>query len=161
MRPYTPRSDLLRREIVAAETIGEFMRVDALKLLAALSSAILMSACAHDYDNNPPGRRGGPGTNWENPPGAAGGPGASPDRRRVVVYGRRIWVNPVAGGYYFHRDYGYWRPGFGWYDAGRKCFFDRDGNPPGRRGGRGSNWENPPGLAGGPGASPDSLRRCG
>ncbi len=34
-----------------------------------------------DYDNNPPGRRGGPGTNWENRPGPQGGPGASPDRR--------------------------------------------------------------------------------
>ena len=34
-----------------------------------------------DRDNNPPGRRGGPGTNWENPPGRRGGPGASPDRR--------------------------------------------------------------------------------
>lgn len=35
----------------------------------------------HDRDNNPPGRAGGPGTNWENPPGPKGGPGASPDRR--------------------------------------------------------------------------------
>ncbi len=34
-----------------------------------------------DRDNNPPGRAGGPGTNWENPRGPAGGPGASPDRR--------------------------------------------------------------------------------
>ena len=29
--------------------------------------------------NNPPGPRGGRGTNWENPPGSIGGPGASPD----------------------------------------------------------------------------------
>lgn len=35
-----------------------------------------------DRDNNPPGMRGGPGTNWENPPGPKGGPGVSPDRRR-------------------------------------------------------------------------------
>ncbi len=34
-----------------------------------------------DRDNNPPGAKGGPGTNWENPPGAKGGPGASPDRK--------------------------------------------------------------------------------
>ena len=34
-----------------------------------------------DRDDNPPGPRGGPGTNWENPPGPRGGPGASPDRR--------------------------------------------------------------------------------
>jgi len=34
-----------------------------------------------DSDNNPPGPRGGPRTNWENPPGPKGGPGASPDRK--------------------------------------------------------------------------------
>lgn len=33
-----------------------------------------------DGGNNPPGPRGGPGTNWENPPGPVGGPGASPNR---------------------------------------------------------------------------------
>lgn len=32
-----------------------------------------------DKDNNPPGPKGGPGTNWENRPGPQGGPGASPD----------------------------------------------------------------------------------
>ena len=32
---------------------------------------------------------------------------------------------------------------------------DRDNNPPGPVGGRGTNWENPPGWKGGPGASPD------
>ncbi|MGI9506508.1 MAG: hypothetical protein ACR2RE_25990 [Geminicoccaceae bacterium] len=32
---------------------------------------------------------------------------------------------------------------------------DRDGNPPGPLGGRGTNWENPPGFRGGPGASAD------
>ncbi len=39
----------------------------------------------HDRDNNPPGRAGGPGTNWENPPGPKGGPGAGPDRRVPVA----------------------------------------------------------------------------
>ena len=34
-----------------------------------------------DYDNNPPGMKDGPGTNWENRPGPAGGSGASPDRK--------------------------------------------------------------------------------
>ena len=34
-----------------------------------------------DCDNNPPGRIGGRGTNWENPPGPRGGWGASPNRR--------------------------------------------------------------------------------
>src|SRR4030042_4530528 len=37
-----------------------------------------------DIDNNPPGLKGGPGTNWENPAGPAGGPGASPDRKPRV-----------------------------------------------------------------------------
>ncbi len=36
-----------------------------------------------DIDNNPPGPRGGTGTNWENRPGPAGGPGASPNRKPV------------------------------------------------------------------------------
>ncbi len=35
-------------------------------------------------DNNPPGRKGGPGTNWENPPGPKGGPGTN-------------WENPSDG----------------------------------------------------------------
>ena len=34
-----------------------------------------------DLDNNPPGPKGGPGTNWENKPGPQGGPGAGPDRK--------------------------------------------------------------------------------
>ncbi len=33
-----------------------------------------------DKDNNPPGMRGGEGTNWENLPGRRGGPGTSPDK---------------------------------------------------------------------------------
>jgi seryl-tRNA synthetase len=36
-----------------------------------------------DKDNNPPGPKGGPGTNWENKPGPQGGPGASPDRKPI------------------------------------------------------------------------------
>ncbi len=53
-----------------------------------------------DRDNNPPGMRGGPGTNWENPPGPAGGPGASPDRR-VPPKMRDPGVNARQG---FQRD---------------------------------------------------------
>lgn len=45
-----------------------------------LAAAFSLPALAYDRDNNPPGPRGGPGTNWENPPGPDGGPGASPDR---------------------------------------------------------------------------------
>jgi hypothetical protein len=85
-----------------------------------------------DRDNNPPGPKGGEGTNWENPAGPAGGPGASPDRR--------AGVNPPGprGG-----------PG-----AGPK--WDKDNNPPGPKGGEGTNWENPAGPVGGPGASPNT-----
>ena len=45
------------------------------------SSRCYRDGGACDRDDNPPGPRGGPGTNWENPPGPAGGPGASPNRR--------------------------------------------------------------------------------
>ncbi len=50
-------------------------------ILAGLSALVVPTGYAKDYDNNPPGPRGGPGTNWENPRGPAGGPGASPNRR--------------------------------------------------------------------------------
>jgi hypothetical protein len=128
--------------------------------ILGIVALMMATSCAHDYDDNPPGRRGGPGTNWENPPGPVGGPGTSPDRRALTVYGRRVWFAPAAGGYYFHQRYGYWHPTYGWWKQGARCWTDRDGNPPGRRGGRGTNWENPPGLAGGPGASPDRFGRC-
>lgn len=36
-----------------------------------------------DRDNNPPGPRGGKGTNWENPPGPKGARGASPNRKNM------------------------------------------------------------------------------
>ncbi len=104
--------------------------------LAAAAALALTAACATDYDNNPPGPRGGPGTNWENPPGRRGGPGASP--------GYRPWRHTYVDGVVW-----VWHPHNG-------CWFrDPDQNPPGRRGGPGTNWENPPGPIGGPGASPD------
>lgn len=102
---------------------------------AALAVLAATPAAAHDRDNNPPGWRGGPGTNWENPPGWRGGPGASPDRRWRVAHHGGHWV---------------WVPH-------RRCW-DRDNNPPGPRGGAGTNWENPPGPRGGPGVSPDRNR---
>lgn len=51
-------------------------------LLALVSnfSMLPLSYAKKDRDNNPPGPKGGAGTNWENPPGPKGGPGASPDR---------------------------------------------------------------------------------
>lgn len=101
------------------------MRVS--RLLAAAGAlvvalGVMTPAMAHDRDNNPPGWRGGPGTNWENPPGWRGGPGASPDRR------------------WHHRPHHYWvrdrddnppgwrgGPGTNWE------------NPPGPRGGPGAS----------------------
>lgn len=47
----------------------------------AVSVALTTSVWGTDRVDNPPGPRGGPGTNWENPPGPIGGRGASPDVR--------------------------------------------------------------------------------
>ena len=57
--------------------------------VGALSALCVSPALARDWDNNPPGPRGGPGTNWENPPGPVGGPGTSPNARRGWN-----WFNP-------------------------------------------------------------------
>ena len=106
-----------------------------------------------DFDNNPPGAAGGPGTNWENRPGPQGGQGVGPNRNLR----RDFDNNPpgAAGG-----------PGTNWENrpgpqggqgAGSNRNFrrDNDNNPPGRTGGAGTNWENPRGPKGGPGASPN------
>jgi hypothetical protein len=131
-----------------------------LTALAAVAFLMALPAHAHDRDGNPPGWRGGPGTNWENPPGPRGGPGASPDRRRVVVGGVVYDLAPRMGGYYYHVGLGYWHPAHGWWNQAGRCWADRDDNPPGPAGGRGTNWENPPGWRGGPGASPNRYGRC-
>ena len=65
--------------------------------IAALSTGFLLAtatvALSKDYDGNPPGPIGGPGTNWENPPGPVGGPGASPDSRWTRAQWRRHCAN--------------------------------------------------------------------
>ena len=64
----------------------KLFRMKAFFVLFAASALIFLMAGAGqaaDKDGNPPGKKGGPGTNWENPPGPAGGPGASPDKRGV------------------------------------------------------------------------------
>lgn len=127
----------------------------ALMVAAALTSPGL----AKDRDNNPPGPRAGAGTNWENPPGPRGGPGASPNRifrHNGVLY---TFV-PRHQTYIYHPAYGYHHPVHGWWNQARRCWVDRDDNPPGPAGGRRTNWENPPGVRGGPGASPDRFGRC-
>lgn len=132
----------------------------ALFIAMALSLATAGPASARDWDTNPPGPRGGPGTNWENPPGPRGGPGASPDRRRIIVRGQAHDFVLRPGGYYFHVSYGYWHPRHGWWNQRARCWYDRDDNPPGPLGGPGTNWENPPGWRGDPGTSPDRFGRC-
>ena len=135
-------------------------------LAIATSLALCVSGTAsardhrYDRDGNPPGRLGGPGTNWENPPGWRGGPGTSPDYRYWHNGGKRYRFNLVAGGYYYSARHGYWHPRYGFWNQVGRCWWDNDNNPPGWVGGRGSNWENPPGWRGGPGASPDRFGRC-
>jgi len=52
-------------------------RALALCALAALLLGASPAAAHPHHRSNPPGPRGGPGTNWQNPPGPRGGPGAS------------------------------------------------------------------------------------
>ena len=87
-----------------------------IRTLALSSLAVLVlglaPADAHPHRrDNPPGRRGGPGTNWQNPPGPRGGPG-------TARYRRGFRSNPPgpAGG-----------PGTNW------------ANPPGPAGGPGAS----------------------
>ncbi len=131
----------------------------------------------HDRDNNPPGMRGGRGTNWENRPGPQGGAGAGPDFRDRQGKTERLDTN--QDGQINQEDRQAARQQ--WLaehpklkermdanhdgeidqterqDARRQWqqHRDRDNNPPGRRGGRGTNWENRPGPQGGPGTSPN------
>lgn len=132
----------------------------AMLLLAGTAAADAQAQQWRDRDNNPPGRAGGPGSNWENPPGWRGGPGTSPDYRYWRHRGQRYRFVRVNAGYYYSPTYGYWRPGYGLWNQVTRCWIDFDNNPPGPAGGRGSNWENPPGWRGGPGASPDRYGRC-
>ncbi|MCV0413838.1 MAG: RcnB family protein [Brevundimonas sp.] len=71
-----------------------------MKLRYALSVAIAaatLATTAVAQDGNPPGGRGGRGTNWENPPGAKGGPGTSPDRIYVRDGQRYAFAARPAG----------------------------------------------------------------
>lgn len=123
---------------------------------AALAALLLAGSAATAEARywNPPGPRGGPGTNWHNPPGPVGGPGASR---------HGWWEHPYAHGWRLHRAWRFYgfHGGWAWYwhPHGYWCRFDRDDNPPGPIGGPGTNWENPPGPIGGPGASPNSPYR--
>ena len=153
-----------------------------IKAFAILGTVILLAgtvigvAEARDRDNNPPGPKGGRGTNWENPPGPRGGPGSSPNRRWRDRDNNppgpsggpgTNWENPPGpvGGpgsspNRFMIGNGWRRTFIGgvvwvWHPSLNCWFYDNDQNPPGPAGGRGTNWENPPGPIGGPGASPN------
>jgi len=67
----------------AGKCAGKFTRAFTSTILTTgfLLATATYALSAPDLDNNPPGPRGGPGTNWENPPGPRGGPGASPDAK--------------------------------------------------------------------------------
>ncbi|NJC35490.1 hypothetical protein GGR88_003019 [Sphingomonas jejuensis] len=133
-----------------------------MKLQSTLIAALAVTAVAAPVfaqDHNPPGRRGGAGTNWENPRGPIGGPGASPDRIYRLNGQRYVFVVRPYG-YYFNPTYGYYHPVYGWWNQIDSCWRDSDWNPPGPANGPGTNWENPPGPVGGPGASPDRYGRC-
>jgi hypothetical protein len=113
--------------------------------LAALAVLVIGLATAEAQPrrwNNPPGSRGGPGTNWARP-----APWAPRAVMRVRPYYRGAFrVRPgFRSRFAFGFGYGLGRPGF-------------RSNPPGWRGGWGTNWANPPGPVGGPGASPFRLR---
>lgn len=138
----------------------------AMAALIAVASVAVVAADAEARKWNPPGPRGGHGTNWKNPPGPAGGPGASRHRWWLANppgpvggpgHGPR-WGHRVVPGTWvywgFHGPYHWYKHPHGYW-----CRFDRDGNPPGPAGGPGTNWENPPGPIGGPGASPNSAYR--
>lgn len=140
-----------------ASTIFQFWETNMKRTVSfvtlILAAALGQSAFAYDRDGNPPGPRGGPGTNWENRPGPAGGPGASPDRNwkaRCEAHPEKCAEAKARLREKCQSDPERCR-------AFMQRHRDRDGNPPGPRGGPGSNWENPPGPVGGPGASPDRL----
>lgn len=154
------------------------MKSPANYLVAATLLALFgtSSVMARDRDDNPPGPRGGPGTNWENPRGPAGGPGASPNRHRRdrdnnppgPIGGRGTnWENPPGprGGIgaspdIRHRHSGWLRDRIGpadwalfmtWSLVDQQRFCDKRGIH------RDYCWfdrdDNPPGPAGGPGTN--------
>ena len=102
-----------RANLIESYVTGEITPEDLRTGLIEGSLVGLEDLAQFDSDHNPPGMRGGQGTNWENPPGRRGGPGASPNRSRFDADN-----NPpgMRGG-----------PGSNWE------------NPPGRRGGPGTS----------------------
>jgi hypothetical protein len=75
------------------------------------------------------------------------------ERRRLLTGGLFMVASSLLASCVYAPDY----DDGGGRGRGRRQrrYFDADNNPPGRRGGWDTNWENPPGPRGGPGASPD------
>ena len=160
-------------------------------------------AFAKDRDNNPPGPKGGPGTNWENPPGPRGGQGMGADkfdfdkwaenhpdlkgkmdldgdgtlddseRQSAREKMREHWREKKDEWIEKRKDLrekmdtnndGNIEPAehkaaMETWKAEHPYRRDRDNNPPGPKGGPGTNWENPLGPRGGPGMGPDRFDR--
>ena len=98
------------------------MRLPCLITLAFSAALAAGGIEARERDGNPPGPRGGPGTNWENPPGWRGGPGTSPDRRTWRHHDRDYVFVRVERGYYYNAHYGYWHPRHGLWNAAARCW---------------------------------------
>lgn len=97
--------------------------------LIASSLVFSLPSEARDKDNNPPGPRGGKGTNWENPRGPKGGPGASPNRkayRAPVRHGRAVVVPAHRIRHYRHirvvRPHGHFYVGYGHFHHDADAF---------------------------------------
>ena len=80
----------------------------------------------------------GYGRYWERPYGSD---------RYYNYGGQRYAFAQRPGGYYYNDNYGYYHPRYGWWEQGRDCWRDPRWNPPGPRGGPGSNWATPHGNA--------------
>lgn len=129
-----------------------------------------------DNDNNPPGPRGGQGSNWEkndykrrdndnNPPGPRGGQGSNwekNDYKNGRENSKEFLENhPKLADKLDKNDDGKvdrTERRAGYEHMKEKSGYDKDNNPPGPKGGQGTNWENRPGQQGGQGASPDFKR---
>lgn len=96
-------------------------------MIPALLAALALPAYAVDFDNNPPGPAGGPGTNWENPPGPMGGPGASPNKRLSAEQRQRLQAMSPQDRRAFMQE---WRQKYG------DCWRDRAGTSRDRRSSR-------------------------
>ncbi len=98
-----------------------WIRTVVLSALAVLVLGLAPADARPHHRNNPPGARGGPGTNWRNPPGPRGGPGAVRYRLRRDRDRDNNPPGPAGG------------PGTNW------------ATQPGPRGGRGASPDRPRG----------------